>query len=148
MDFNTANEKSKEYELKLIELLNIQDYIQSPSNKQFKEFDIMTFTRNDVISYEIKVDFRARQTGNFFLEVSCSGNDSGIYSSKADYYAIYTPLMKQTNLYIIPLSELKRIVNQYAIKMKLVEGGDGFKSEGYLLSIRRYLKEYLYLTFR
>ena len=56
--------------------------------------------------------------------------------------------MKQTNLYIIPLSELKRIVNQYAIKMKLVNGGDGFKSEGYLLSIRRYLKEYLYLTFR
>ena len=48
MDFYTANEKSKEYELKLIELLNIQDYIQSPSNKQFKEFDIMTFTRNDV----------------------------------------------------------------------------------------------------
>ena len=147
MDFNTANEKSKEYELKLVELLNIRDYIQSPSNKQFKEFDIMTFTRNDVISYEIKVDFRARQTGNFFMEISCSGNDSGIYSTKADYYAIFTPLMKQTNLYIIPVSELKRIKDKYAIKLKCVKGGDGNRSQGLLLPIRRYLKEYLYITF-
>ena len=147
MDFYTSNEKSKEYELKLVELLNIRDYIQSPSNKQFKEFDIMTFTRNDVISYEIKVDFRARQTGNFFLEVSCNKKDSGIYSTKADYYAIFTPRMKETNLYLVPVNDLKRIINKYSSSLECVNGGDGYRSRGYLLPIRRSLKEYLYITF-
>ena len=96
MSFVKDLEKGKEAEKKFARYLI--DYpklvkLEFPTGK-FKEWDIKMTTQEKEITYEIKSDIMAPQTGNFVIEYRFKWKASGIYASKADYI-VYNVLWKR-----------------------------------------------------
>ena len=49
-----------------------------------KEYDFKVISRNE--TYEVKNDLMAEKTGNIAIEYNCRGKDSGIATTKANYW--------------------------------------------------------------
>ena len=84
----------------------------------FKYYDLFIPEKN--ISVEVKRDKGSNETTNYFIEYKCNGYNSGISSSRADFWAI----CDEFSLIWINKDKLKIISERYGYKWKgLTEGG-------------------------
>lgn len=112
----------KKYEKKFAEFTK-QKYIQSEG---YNSWDILIKYNNKDIKYEIKTDKRAYYTGNFVVEYECNNKKSGLFNTDADYW-IFNEIINYDsekeddydydfNIYVVPIDELKNIINIYPLK--------------------------------
>jgi hypothetical protein len=81
-----------------------------------------------------------RITGNMFIEVSCSGKDSGIMVTKADYFIYFYPEWEL--IYIIKCDKLKELLKERPdLFWRNGSGGDGGRVVAYVCS-RHDVKDY------
>ena len=131
MDFDNDLNLGESYQKELIKILKPINYKESVG--KFKEYDLII---NDImpIYYEVKADRWAHKYNSFCIEYEYKEKPSGICTTTADYYAyfIINPY-KSYNLYIIPVVDIKDVINknQYSyIKI----GGDYGASKFYIIN--------------
>lgn len=80
---------------------------------------------------EVKTDFKAKTTGNLFIEFKSRGKDSGISTSEADYWCF-----KIANLFLLIATDDLRVLIE-PLKGTTAErtGGDNNTSIGVLLPL-------------
>ena len=78
----------------------------------FKYYDLFIPEKN--ISVEVKRDAGSNETENYFIEYNCNGYNSGISSSRADYWAI----CDESSLIWINKDKLKTISERYGYKLE------------------------------
>lgn len=101
------------------------------------DYDIrMKTPSGDVVTIEIKEDFKCEETGNIGLEYHCRGKPSGISVSKADYYLYkaHEP-SGDKNMYTIETSKLKKMVKNKFYFRKVIGGDAGSNSKNYLFKL-------------
>ena len=104
-------------------------------NDKKYDFKLTSSTEND-LTFEVKTDryeyIKGFMTWNIFIETSCSGNDSGIMSSEADYFVYYFPDWEEA--FFIQSDELREFVNNHQENGDGIEwksqSGDGGRVEG------------------
>lgn len=99
------------------------------SQWKFKDYDIKLTTKDKVVTYEIKSDRKAQDTGNYCIEFSYDNKASWIYSSKADYIVYH--LMWQW--WMAPRGDL--ILKLDSVEKKRINWWDWFKSWLWLLKV-------------
>lgn len=94
-----------------------------------------TLEANDI---EVKRDFKAKKTKRVFIEYRCSGKDSGIMTSEADYWAF---VLDGGLVIMLPTESVRKITLQAIEKKKVMPGGDGNRARGALVDIRDLVQE-------
>lgn len=135
-NFKRDYELGSKYEKLAPNHIDAFDEIKWAPQCQFFDYDFKV-RRGDVwTSYEVKVDRRARITGNLYIEYKCNNLPSGIEKSKADFYIVFILNEKVENDYkvlVIPTEKLKTQCNKSRIGY-CNKANDG-RSEGYLVKI-------------
>ena len=93
-------------------------------------FDILL--RDDeynLITYEVKTDLFEKNwdedgTGNMAIEYKCRGKKSGIRKTKAMYFAYYIPNVRDKQLWVIEVEDLKNLLKTCVSKR--VSGGETY----------------------
>ena len=94
---------------------------------EFKAYDIYVPEKD--IKIEVKRDIGSNKTDNYFIEYSCNGESSGLYSTEADYWVIF-----DENKYIwVNLKTLFNVATNRGIKWKGVPDGGCSEVESYLV---------------
>jgi hypothetical protein len=127
---------AKPYEIKSLELFNYKSAIEpTPENRLFFDWEL-TLEDDTTLFIEVKTDFMGYRTGNFALEYMSYSNDSGIVTSKADYYIIYIVDNKRNyNVYKVPKDFL---YSKYEDKtLRRVSGGDNYMNRMVLVPIKQ-----------
>jgi hypothetical protein len=83
-------------------------------------------------SIEVKTDFQAMNTGNVFVEYSCSGKPSGLSKTEADWFAF---IISNERILFIKTTELKKICRCYINTPRDIVGGDNNLSKGILVPL-------------
>ena len=83
----------------------------------------------DVVTYEVKTDlfeknFDEGGTGNMAIEYKCRGKKSGIRKTKAMYFAYYIPNVRDKQLWVISVKNLKELLKNCVFKR--VSGGETY----------------------
>ena len=80
---------------------------------------------------ELKTDRLCQKTGNVFIETESRGKESGIITTKADYWAFCLwKENRELQTYVsIPVKILKKLMMKYPIKL----GGDNYTSKGHII---------------
>ena len=109
--FERDLEFGKVYENMLLQFLDYDSYEQAEGN--FKLWDIKIIKDGMETTYEVKADRKAIETGNIAIEYECNGCDSGIKTTKCNYWAHFCidPLGGY-KLYIIPRKDLIKMINR------------------------------------
>ena len=130
---------------KLLELLQDSDLLSSDNNNN--SYDIAVERRGTIITFELKEDFKSRETGNIFIEYSCNRKPSGIRTTKANFY-ILTVAPKDGTFedYIIPTKVLKQMIDDELWFME-ASGGDNGTAKGYLFKFNTITKHEKCLNF-
>jgi hypothetical protein len=142
MGFVNDLKSGRKYE-KIVEQY-FQDYItiEYPTKEERKFYDFAVVFKNDEeILIEVKADFASVKTGNFAIEYECSGTPSGITSTWADFYIIFScsrDTSDEYTAYKIPTEKLKEICNNG--KWKKLNGGDGYRSKFWLIPVSEFEK--------
>jgi len=131
------------YENETLKYLEYDEY--EITEGYFKEYDIIIKKDNIYTKIEVKSDRLSSKTQNLCIEYSYKGFDSGINTTKADYYYYYVLYCKDNNiyndvikyeLYKLPVKKLKKIIK----KCRSVKGGDNKNSSLYLLPLDKCYK--------
>jgi hypothetical protein len=89
---------------------------------------------------EVKKDRKAAKTGNFYIEYESRGKESGISTTKADYWV----LIVENRFMIVVETDILKKTLKYLLKKRLamgkVKGGDSDSSLGVLVSIENLTK--------
>ncbi len=121
----------KSWEIKLLEHLNYDTYIQTEG--LIKDYDIEITKDNIKTKYEVKVDRMAYNTGNIVIEYECKNKPSGINTTTADYWAIFEYQPNDYELYLIPTQHLDKLINNREY-IRFVKGGDNYGSKMFLFN--------------
>ena len=83
----------------------------------------------DVVTYEVKTDLFEKNydeggTGNMAIEYKCRGRKSGIRKTKALYFAYYIPNVRDKQLWVISVKNLKELLKNCVFKR--VSGGETY----------------------
>ena len=78
----------------------------------FKFFDVVGDRGNGIEFFEFKADRRAAETGNLAIEFLCSGKESGIWTTKADFWVHCVVGEELQEIYCIPVSVLKEKIHR------------------------------------
>jgi hypothetical protein len=95
----------------------------------FKDYDFKT----NIASYEVKSDRLAHKYGcqTMFIEFECNGKESGIASTKADYWFYFMVKPEGFVLYKLPVGILK----DRCLHSRILGGGDNGKVRGYIVLV-------------
>ena len=86
-------------------------------------------------TFEVKEDFMCKSTGNVAVEFHSRGKDSGIAVTEADFYVYRIHQNDGVFDYIMPVKELKRIIDEEKY-FRVVNGGDvGSNTHCYLFKL-------------
>ena len=96
---------------------------------KFKDWDIKMKTKDKEITYEVKSDRKSEDTWNCCIECMYKGEPSWVYASKADYIVYYT----WKKWWMQERWKLLILLNN--IEKEVVSGGDGNRSELYLIKL-------------
>lgn len=110
-----------------------------------KDYDLKFDLLNKVtktITFEIKTD-KKENTGNVFFEKSCNEVDSGVISSKSDYFVYFLPRRLKDNLYFIETQRLKHILTTIFNHCINYGAGDGGRVVGYLIATADFNEEFI-----
>jgi len=88
---------------------------------KFSGFDYITYEGDEIVLREMKSCRLGHKTGNIAIEFKCSGRDSGISVTKADYYDYL--IVETGELYDIPVSVLKDAIHRNLFH-DVLSGGD------------------------
>ena len=91
------------------------------------------FKYNDKV--EVKTDFKAKDTGNVFIEYKSRGKLSGLATTKAEWYCF---VLSNENIIFLKTIKLKELCKQKGLSR--CEGGDENTSNGILLPIKQLIK--------
>jgi hypothetical protein len=95
-------------------------------NKDYK-YDILTEKDGKQMTFEIKTDryeyFKKEKTFNMFIELTCSGKDSGITKTEADYFIYYYPDFEM--FYFIEVNKLRELIQTLNLPLKTQSGDNG-----------------------
>ena len=105
----------------------------------------------DVVTYEVKTDLFEKNydeggTGNMAIEYKCRGRKSGIRKTKALYFAYYIPNVRDKQLWVISVKNLKELLKNCVFKR--VSGGETYYdsdekvTRGFLIDRYRYKKHF------
>lgn len=98
-----------------------------------KGFDFRLMFEDREELFEVKTDFKAKNTGNLFFEYKCSGKDSGLLSTQADKWAVLLPHL-QVILVFCPKRMLAYL--RKSPKARRIIGGDRKAVEGFIIPLR------------
>lgn len=79
------------------------DVKKNDDKSKFKLYDLILDNGKTI---ECKFDERAEDTKNFCIETHCDGNESGILTTSADYWAV----TNKEQVFLIKISELKKCI--------------------------------------
>jgi hypothetical protein len=85
---------------------------------------------------EVKTDYKAKKTGNLFVEYKTENRLSGLSTTKAHFWAF---LISNEQIIIIETSKLKTLCKQKGLTR--IPGGDNDKSMGILLPLNNILNK-------
>tara|TARA_R100001015_G_C4608796_1_gene164046 strand:+ start:157 stop:507 length:351 start_codon:yes stop_codon:yes gene_type:complete len=91
------------------------------------------FENNDKV--EVKTDFKAKDTGNIFIEYESRGKLSGISTTQANWFCF---VLSNENIIFLKTEKLKKLCKQKGLRKVL--GGDNNTSKGILLPINKLIK--------
>jgi hypothetical protein len=137
MSFNECLKKGQFYETELLKYLQYDSFITSQDLGRFYDYDIQIKKDDNVVSYEVKSDYKSATTGNLCIEYKCSNNPSGISKTKANYWANFNITNAKNNLYelyIIPVDFIKEMIDTKKYH-KDMRGGDYYRSQFYLFKL-------------
>jgi hypothetical protein len=134
-------------------------YFKFQPESNFSDWDLLAYTpmfadddidmrfqeRLEVISYEVKCDTRALETGNIAIEVHDGTKDSGLAATKADIWIhfLHNSSADSGSYYHIPVKVLKSLVSSKTYRT--VKAGNGGRTTLHLLKmddIKQYLQKY------
>ena len=131
------------FEIQFTQLANITNYEKVEG--LFKPYDIKNL--DDEMKYEVKTDKRTAETNNICIEFACNGDDSGIEKTESDYYVYFVrDTTNSTNkyayhyYYLIPTKVIKEYIKLNNHRMKPYRGGDGNRSQFYLIKENKFIK--------
>ena len=101
----------------------------------FKEYDIAVPEKD--IKIEFKRDIGSTKTDNFFIEYECNNNPSGIVTTKADYWVVYTG---KELLWITPIKIIECITINNISSRTLTGQGDTASKVACLIPIETFKK--------
>ena len=81
---------------------------------------------------EVKRDFKTSETGNVAIEYACSGEPSGITSTKAKWWALF---INEEVCILIQTCKLRDIISQYLGTSRDVSGGDNNQNQMVLVPV-------------
>ena len=133
MNFKNDLKFGKKYEMELLKYLDYNIY--ETKDGLFKEYDLKININQKSITYEVKADRLTYITNNIAIEYECSKKDSGISTTKSDFYAYF--IIKPNDnydLYIIPTEDIKTFIKENKF-IRIVNGGDNYNSKMYLFNV-------------
>ena len=138
MNFKNDLKFGKKYEMELLKYLDYNIY--ETKDGLFKEYDLKININQKSITYEVKADRLTYITNNIAIEYECSKKDSGISTTKSDFYAYF--IIKPNDnydLYIIPTEDIKTFIKENKF-IRIVNGGDNYNSKMYLFNVNIFKK--------
>lgn len=122
-------DKARGYTVELEILRSIQKKYPSARKVHgyFKAFDVEVPETGD--SVEVKFDERSDETGNVFIECEFNGEDSGIVTTQASWWAI----VDGSSIYWVRPDSLLYIIRQHHCHKVGFTGKDGTTVKSYLL---------------
>lgn len=138
-DLKIAHKTENEVALNLTEFLKKKMPVGwkiIPSDSSFeKGYDFELNIQGTIKLIEVKEDFMCKHTGNVAVEFECRGSQSGIQTTKSDYYVYRVHQLNEVVDYLIPVKELNQIIKEKKYN-RIVSGGDrGSDSMNYLFSL-------------
>lgn len=103
--------------------------------------DTLTNVKIKTITFEIKAD-KFEETGNLFFEKSCSKKQSGVFTTKANFFVYYLPRYKENNFYIVKPEKLINLINDKFPSCINYGGGDNGRVVSYLINKNTFDDEY------
>lgn len=136
-------------------------YVGGPEKNVQKEYDILCIYGSKFRKFECKVDvfckperdyysdvlkrtvkLPVKDSGNIFIEFSSRGVDTGIITTKSDYWLYNFYHLRE--IWTIPTDKLRKLISENDFPIGI--GGDiGSNSSGYLIPREKY-KEYFNVT--
>lgn len=86
---------------------------------------------------EVKTDFKAKDTGNVFIEYKSRGRSSGISTTHAEWFCF---VLSNENIIFVKTTKLKNLCREYLKTNRDTKGGDKNTSNGILLPIKQLIK--------
>ena len=138
MNFVEDLKFGKKYENELLKYIIYDSY--NLADGLFKDYDLKININQKSITYEVKADRLTYKTNNIAIEYECSKKDSGISTTKSDFYAYF--IIKPNDnydLYIIPTEDIKTFIKENKF-IRIVNGGDNYNSKMYLFNVNIFKK--------
>ena len=120
-DFNREYSRGRVEEREAARLVCARDgvtvtHVQDDFNYKRVHYDFKT---SDLVTYEVKGDFKSLETGNIFVEFQDWGHPSGINITTTDFH-----VFKSEEFYQIPTAVLKELVKgRRAVSVKKTKMG-------------------------
>ena len=86
-------------------------------------------------TYEVKLDIKAKTTGNVFIEYICKNKLSGISITEAKYYLIVIPYQPEETFLLIKTRKLKELIEKEAYFKHFQPNKYNNFSGGYIFTI-------------
>ena len=109
MSFHSDLAFGKLYEHILLDYIDYDEVEFAPAGV-FSDYDVKIKRDGLEGTYEVKADRLSAKTGNLCIEYQCNEKPSGIASTKALYYAYFVVKGGSHDCYIIPVEELKKMI--------------------------------------
>lgn len=135
MGFDDDLDLGVSYEKRAVDYFDHTEYEHKTG--YFKEYDLI-FDNN--IKVEVKIDRLGINTGNFCIEYMYNNIESGISSTKSDYYLYFMIGNSKEYVYKIPTVKIREIIKNN--NFRSIDCGDGRRSKCYLIN-REVFKDYL-----
>ena len=137
-------------------------FISGPPDGKLKEYDLLCSYGEQLRTFECKADTRCKppykeydpETGkpeiktpdtfNIFIEYSCSDKDSGIITTKSDYWFYVFYYLKE--IWTIPTPNLSKLIEENDFETG--RGGDNNKSLGYLIKKNKFKEHFKKTDFK
>lgn len=102
-----------------------------------KAYDFILHFGDKKVTYEVKSDFMAAQTGNIFFEYYCNGVASGLSATQANKWAILLTHLNEIFLFE-PVEMYAHLQTEHSKRNPMyrhLSGGDGKRASGYVVPI-------------
>lgn len=142
-DFNKDNQKGKEGEKQIINLIKNKyksATIEQAPNEKFTDYDIkVIYKNNEETTLEVKNDDRAKDTNNLFIETEMQNayqqfELSGLSVTKADWWVHIVG----DRIFLFRTKELKEFLQDYELREITVDSGK--KGKCYLVPMEEMQK--------
>lgn len=117
----------EQYQHKLLELIAFDTCEIAKGN--FKPWDVKIIYENDTTTFEVKVDRKAKNSGNIAIEYECNGKPSGISTTEADFWAYF--IYGTNEYFLIPTEDIRNAILNKKY-WRTAKGGDGYRANLYL----------------